>query len=164
MTRVEGSKLGDRFIEYLALDAVIRNLERNGWNWQVAEKRNQKGFDLIASKPHKKFRIEVKGRSLGEYSGIVNESTAQKKDTRRHFNFSQAQYAIGDFFVPVFVSPEVRHSIVVPKQDFDSLRTSNIKRYRMTFAVDKNLEIERVKKWRDGNELISASILKAGIS
>jgi len=150
MPRVAGSKLGDRFIEYLALDAVIRQLERNGWNWQVAENRNQKGFDLTASKNHREFRIEVKGRSLGEYSGIINESSAQKKDTRRAFNFSQAQYETGNFFVPVFVSPRIRRCIVVPKQNFDGLRTSERSPFRMTFAVNKNLEIVRVRKWKDG--------------
>lgn len=153
MPRVAGSKLGDRFIEYLALDAVIGNLEKNGWNWQVAEKRNQKGFDLTASKNNRRFRIEVKGRSLGEYSGIINESLPQKKDTRRNFNFSQAQYEIGNFFIPVFVSPMIRRCIVVPKQDFDDLRTSDSSPFTMIFAVNKNLEIDRVKKWKDGSRV-----------
>ena len=153
MPRVAGSKLGDRFIEYLALDAVIGNLEKNEWNWQVAEKRNQKGFDLTASKSHREIRIEVKGRSLGEYSGIINESSVQKKDTRRNFGFSQAQYEIGNFFVPVFVSPMFKRCIVVPKQDFDNLRISDISPFIMSFAVNKNLEIVRIKKWKDGRKV-----------
>ena len=153
MPRVAGSNLGDRFIEFLALDAVIGHLEEHNWNWKVNKKRNEKGFDLTASKGEKDFKIEVKGRSIGEYSGIINDSGGQKKDPQRFFNFSVSQYEIGDFFVSVFVSPLTRKCVVVPKRDFDSLVTSRITPFRMAFSVNTELEVKRVKKWKDGRSL-----------
>ncbi len=151
--RIEGSKLGDRFIEFLALDAVLGHLEEHHWNWKVNKNRNEKGFDLMASKGEIEFKIEVKGRSLGEYSGIVNDSAKQKNDPQRFFNFSRAQYEAGDFFVSVFVSPLARKCVVVPKENFDILITSEKTPYRMAFSMDANQEIRKNKRWRSGRSV-----------
>jgi len=136
MPRVESSRL--QHIEELALGCVKRNLERRGWDCKVCD-HYQKGYDLEACKKDKRLKIEVKGRSAGEISGYKYDSLVQKKTNRRHFNFSKAQYETGDFFTCVFVFPEKEVCFVVPKRDFNRLRTSEKNPYRITINMDSNV-------------------------
>lgn len=131
------------------MSVVAKNLSKNGWSPRIAENHGQKGFDLIASKGEKSFKVEVKGRSVLAYSGTINDSDRQRRDTQRFFNFSEAQYATGDFFVCVFIAPSVKSCIVVPKQDFDKLVTSKVTPRRLAFALDKNGKVRKNRKWKD---------------
>jgi len=140
----------ETFIEYLALDAVIGNLEKKGWNWKVCY-HSQIGFDLEASKKDKHIKIEVKGRSVGEYSGTVNESIVQKTVPRRHFHFSDRQREIGDFFVCVFVGPQLKRCVVIPQDDFDKVRdTENAS--TVTLRLNEN-DVVPIKQWKDGRQM-----------
>jgi hypothetical protein len=150
MVGIKKPMIDEKFIENLALEAVTENLRRNDWSPQLAETHNQKGFDLTALKGDKLVKIEVKGRSILDYSGTKNDSENQRKDPQRFFNFSKSQYEIGDFFVPVFVAPSIRKCVVVPRRDFDRFATSKFTPYRIAFSMDSNLEVRKIKRWRDG--------------
>lgn len=143
----------ETFIEYLALDAVIGSLEKRGWNWKVCY-HSQIGFDLEAFKKDKHFRIEVKGRSVGEYAGTVNESVEQKTNPRRRFHFSQRQSESGDFFICVFVGPQVRKCVVIPQDDFDKVKdTENASIVTLKLNPKNYDEVVGIKEWKDGRQM-----------
>ena len=154
MPRIIGSELPgvpgyrDLYVEYLALDYVIGNLERNGWTWRFC-KRLQVGYDLEARKDHSSILIEVKGRSIGEYSGTRNESRVQKETPRRRFRFSKPQLEQGDYFIAVFVGPLVRKAIVMSHKDLIKLKDGGDD-FFVSFRLDSNLEFMKTKKWRVG--------------
>ena len=160
MPRMLGSKLPhlpdfeNIFIEYLGLDHVLSNLQKLGCTWMVNE-RYQKGFDVTINQDEKRQLIEVKSRGIGEYSGVKYESDTQKNYPRRHFNFSEAQVDKADYFICVFVGPEKRSAIVVPKYDFHILE-STVKG-RIT-AIEGNPLINNrkidISKWVDAWNLI----------
>jgi len=117
--------------------------------------RYQKGFDVTIIHEDMRQRIEVKSRGIGEYSGVKNESDRQKKYPRRHFNFSEPQVARADYFVCVFVGPEKRSAIVVPKDDFHFLE-STVKG-RITVVEGNPLINNRkvnISKWTEAWHLI----------
>ena len=137
----------DRFIEFLALGAVISNLEENNWGWLLAPKLNQKGFDLTATKDGREIKIEVKGRSMGKYS------KKQEGNNIRPFNFSEEQYRTCDFFIPVFVFPTFRKCVVIPKQDFNNFTTPK-RPYRITLEFDSDSNSIKPRKFnKDGREI-----------
>ncbi len=137
----------DKYIEFLALDAVISKLDERGWHWSPAPKLNQRGFDLIAIKNSREIKIEVKGRGIGKYS------KKQENDNRRHFNFSKAQYDTSDYFIPVFVSPKFKTCVVIPKREFDKFTTPK-KPYRITLDIDtKNDNAIKPRRYQDGRKL-----------
>ena len=141
----------DLFVEYLALDYVLRNLEGNGWNWKICD-RFQVGYDIEAFKGKRQIRIEVKGRSVGEYSGTRYESRVQKTTPRRRFHFSKPQLERGDFFIAVFVGPFDRKSVVMSHEDLLRLMDGGDELI-VTFRLDSNLDFVKTKKWRDGKEM-----------
>lgn len=147
---VDNQLINNPFIDESAMSVVAENLSKNGWSPMIAKNHNQKGFDLIASKGEKSFRVEVKGRSVLAYSGTINDSERQRKDTQRFFNFSKAQYVTGDFFVCVFIAPSIKSCIVVPKRDFDKLVTSKVTPLRLAFALDKNGKARKNRMWKNG--------------
>jgi hypothetical protein len=135
----------------LALDYVLGNLETLGWVWKICD-RYQIGYDIEATKGEKNIRIEVKGRSIGDYSGTRNESLIQKNTPRRRFHFSKPQLESGDFFIAVFVGPLTRRGVVMSHRDLLQLKDGG-DALIVTFRLDSKLNFVKTKRWRDGREL-----------
>jgi len=129
--------------EPLSYSYVKKNLEKHGWTCKL-ESSNRRGFDITATKKGKTRKIEVKSRTVGDYS--PGGSLTQRTNDRRYFHFSDSQVETADYFVCFFVSPIKRTAIVVPMEKFDLLRSRTKEGNRLSFSPTRRYIIRDGKK------------------
>jgi len=145
--------------EEISYQYIIKKIKQFGWQWSLGS-RNQEGFDIKASKNKKTIKIEVKSRTIREYS--PGGSLAQTTIDRRRFHFSDNQLESSDFFICVFVGPELTQAYVVPKNKFDILRQRTKEGNWLSFDPNRDFIIRGRKKidvseYAEGWHLLEAS-------
>ena len=121
--------------EEVSYKYVTEKIEQIGWVCRVGT-RNQKGFDIEARKDNSVIKIEVKSRTIREYSpgGSYDQTT---KD-RRRFQFSDSQMKSADYFVCVFVGPDFTKAYVIPKNKFELVRQRTKEGNWLSFDPNRN--------------------------
>jgi hypothetical protein len=121
-TLFSGRASKSRYIEFIAVDFVVANLISNGWTCVVNE-RGEIGYDIVIEKDSVRRKVEVKGRGVFHYSGEVNDSDVQRSNDNRQYHFSFKQVATADYFICVSVAPNDKVAWIVPKQDFNLIKS-----------------------------------------